>query len=324
MDEQLQQLVEAHNTGRLSRRDFIRQAGLLLSGVAVVGISLGSASEHEEAAAQATPAPTLAATISTGNTPMNIVTNMVTFKTKGPDAPGYLARPDGAGPYPGVVVIQEWWGLNAEIKEVCDLMAKNGFAALAPDLYRGEVATEPNEAQKLAMNLIMDQAIADIQGAADYLTQQSFVGPKKAGIMGFCFGGMIAMTMAWAGGDNIGAVVSFYGAGAKPTEDNFKNTKVPILGLYGDKDPNFTPQLLKTWQDKFKQYGKIYEVVTYPDAGHAFFNSTESSYRPADAQDAFIRTLAWFNTYLLNQPNTTPTPAVTPPATQEPSATQAQ
>ncbi len=190
-------------------------------------------------------------------------------------------------------------------------MARNGFAALAPDLYRGEVATEPTEAQKLAMALIMDQAIEDIQGGADYLTAQDFVAPKKAGVMGFCFGGGIAMRMTWMAGTDIGAVVVFYGAGIDPTDDNFKAVKVPVLGLYGAKDGGIPPANVKKWEAKFKEFGKTNEMVIYDGAGHAFFNDTRPSYNADAAKDAFKRTLAWFNKYLVEAPVEAATPVAT-------------
>ncbi|MEP7286434.1 MAG: dienelactone hydrolase family protein, partial [Chloroflexota bacterium] len=215
MDPQIQALIEAHNSGKITRRDFVRQAAVLLGGAIITGTALANSSAGAAEAAQATPSGTLVATLA-DNPSAKILTKMIEFDTKGsnfPTAPGYLAYPDGAGPFPAVLIIQEWWGLDNHIKAVTELMARNGYAAVAPDLYRGEVAQEPAEAQKLAMALIMDQAIKDIQGAADYLTAQDFVGPKKAGIVGFCFGGGLAWQMAWNGKDNIGPIVAFYGLG---------------------------------------------------------------------------------------------------------------
>src|SRR5262245_25944945 len=203
MDKKIQELLEAHNAGRISRRTFIQQAALLLGGATAAGVAIAG-SDHDHAHAQGgTPAATMPA-VGTEDPNIKLVTKMVEFPTAGTPAPGYLAYPENGGPFPAVVVIQEWWGLDNHIKSVVERMARNGFAAVAPDLYRGEVATEPTEAQKLAMALVMDQAIKDIQGAADYLTAQDYVMPKKAGVMGFCFGGGIAMRMTWMAGTDIG------------------------------------------------------------------------------------------------------------------------
>lgn len=222
---------------------------------------------------------------------------MVEFKANGGMAPGYLARPDGDGPFPGVVVIQEWWGVEDHIKSVADRLAGEGFAALAPDLYRGQVAEEPDEARKLAMMLSRDQAIKDIQGAADYLIAQPFVAPKKVGVMGFCMGGGLAMLMSYKG-RGIGAVVVFYGGGVKPTEAEFQAVAAPVLGLYGERDGGIPVESVREWERKFREAGKVNEMVIYPDAPHAFFNDTRPSFREEAAADAWRRTLAWFRQHL--------------------------
>jgi carboxymethylenebutenolidase len=178
------------------------------------------------------------------------------------------------------------------------MMAQRGFVAVAPDLYRGEVADEPNEARKLAMGLIVDQAIADIQGAADYLTALEIVTPKKVGTMGFCMGGRLSMMMSWMGGDNIGAVVVFYGGGINPSDEQFQQVKVPILGLYGERDGGIPVANIQRWEAKLKEYGKTNEMVIYPGAQHAFFNNTRPAYDQAAAADALRRTLAWFAKHL--------------------------
>ncbi len=245
---------------------------------------------------------------------LEIQTSMVTFKGGSDATPGYMARPTANGTYPAVVVIQEWWGVDDHIKNVTERFARLGYVALAPDLYRGQVAKEPTDAQRLVMQVQHDTAIKDIQGAADYLIQQPNVSPRKAGVIGFCFGGGLAMSMSYEG-KNVGAVVVFYGAGVKPTDADFQNVSAPLLGMYGDKDPNFTTDQINGWAAKFKQYGKVNEMVIYPGAAHAFFNDTRSSYDQPAAQDAWRRTLDWFQKYLVAESGAAATMSATVSAT---------
>jgi carboxymethylenebutenolidase len=217
-------------------------------------------------------------------------------------------------------VIQEWWGVDDHIKNVTERFAKLGYVAIAPDLYRGKVAKEPSDAQRLVMTVQRDTAMKDIQGAVDYLNQQSNVSPHKPGVVGFCFGGGLAMMMSYQG-KNIGAVVVFYGAGVKPTDSDFQNVSVPVLGLYGDHDPNFTADEIHGWEAKFMQYGKINQMVIYKGAVHAFFNDTQPSYNKDAATDAWQRTLDWFQKYLAAGAQPAATAAATSAATM--SATNA-
>ncbi len=313
MDEnrRVEQLVSGYRSGSLSRREFLKRAALLLGGAAAARALLLAASgapiEQVALAAGAiegTAPATLPATLPATEESLEIQTSMITFKGNG-DAPGYLARPTAQGTYPGVVVIQEWWGIDDHIKSVTQRFAQKGFVALAPDLYRGKIAKEPNDAQRLMMTVQQDQALKDIQGAVDYLDQQDYVSPHKAGVVGFCFGGGLAMMMSYKG-TGIGAVVVFYGT-VKPADADLQNVSVPVLGMYGDKDSNFTVEGINTWADKLKSYGKINQMVIYKGAGHAFFNDTRDSYRALAAQDAWKRTLDWFQKYLVEgQINATP------------------
>src|SRR5690242_2278583 len=132
---------------------------------------------------------------------MDITTQTVEFKGNGSMCPGYLAEPTVDDPLPGIVVIQEWWGLDDHIKDVTRRMATEGFVALAPDLYRGVATKEPDEARKLAMELDRERAIKDIQGAVNFLAAHEAVAPKKIGVMGFCMGGGMAAWMSYTGKD---------------------------------------------------------------------------------------------------------------------------
>ena len=222
---------------------------------------------------------------------------MIEFAANGGNAPGYLVRPEGDGPFPSVVVIQEWWGLDDHIKDVAERFAAEGYVALAPDLYRGQVAAEPDDARKLAMELEMDQALVDIQGAVNYLVAQDDVQPKQAGVVGFCMGGRLTMLMSYRGKD-VGAAVSFYGGGLQPSDDDLKAISVPLLGIYGEADHGIPVERVQEWDAKLDEFGKTHEIHIYPDAPHAFFNDERDSFRPNAAADAWTRTLEWLTKHL--------------------------
>jgi carboxymethylenebutenolidase len=222
---------------------------------------------------------------------------MIEFLANGDNAPGYLAQPAGEGPFPGVIVIQEWWGLNDHIKDVVERFAREGFVALAPDLYRGQVALEPDEARKLAMELEHPRAIKDIQGAANYLIAQPFVEPKRPGVVGFCMGGGLALAMSYEG-RNLGAVVVFYGRGILD-EATAQRVSAPLLGLYGEADAGIPVETVQANERKLRANGKTVEMVVYPGAPHAFFNDTRPHiYHKEAAEDAWRRMLAWFRAHL--------------------------
>ena len=210
---------------------------------------------------------------------------------------GYLARPDGEGVGPGVVVVQEWWGLDAHIKSIADRFADAGFVALAPDFYRGQVAKEPDEARKLAMELQYPQAQAMMQGAVNYLDGQPFVKPSKVGIVGFCMGGRLS-SMFNMNAQNLDAVVAFYGVPPLSDEQAASMT-APLLAIYGETDAGFPPSVIEENKQKLTDAGKPHEVVVYPGAPHAFFNDTRPHiYNKEAAEDAWTRTIAWFQQYL--------------------------
>jgi carboxymethylenebutenolidase len=222
---------------------------------------------------------------------------MVEFPANGDQVPGYLARPAGDGPFPGVVVIQEWWGLDAHIKDVTDRFAREGFAALAPDLYRGQVAKEPDEARKLRMELDHPRAIRDIQGAVDYLIAQPFVQPKQVGMIGFCMGGGLSLQMSHEG-RNLGAVVVFYGRG-ELDDQTASAVSVPVLGIFGEADEGIPVAGVRANERKLKEHGKTAEFIIYPGAPHAFFNDTRPHiYHKEASEDAWKRTLAWYREHL--------------------------
>jgi carboxymethylenebutenolidase len=226
---------------------------------------------------------------------MNIKTSMVDFPSNGRTMPGYLARPDSEGGHPALVVIQEWWGLVPHIKEVADRFAAEGYVALAPDLYYGQEASEPDEARKLAMALDRDRAVAEIGAAAGYLKALSSVNSEKVGVVGWCMGGGLSLSAAAEDGD-IGAAVCFYG---RPlSEADTARLEVPVLGLFAGEDHGISVAEVRTFEKELERHGVPHEIHLYENAHHAFFNNTRPVYDPEVAGDAWLRTLDWFQTYL--------------------------
>jgi carboxymethylenebutenolidase len=220
---------------------------------------------------------------------------MIQFPSNAHQTPGYLAIPEGNGPFSAVVAIQEWWGLVGHIKDVADRFAAEGFVTLAPDLYHGQIAEEPNEARKLAMALDRNSAIKEISAAVEYLRSIDQVRNSKVGTVGWCMGGGLALSAA-ANGADVNAVVCFYG---RPLEvhDTAKLTS-PVLGLYGDKDGGNPLSVVQDFDKDLERHNVPHHIHVYAGAEHAFFNDERPAYHPEAAADAWQRTLAWFRQYL--------------------------
>ncbi len=220
----------------------------------------------------------------------------VEYPSNGEHGTGFFVRPDGDQSVPGVVVIQEWWGLNEHMKDIARRFAAAGFAAIAPDLYHGVIVMEPNEAQKEAMALDRPRALKEISGAVEFLREQAYVSPKKIGVVGFCMGGGLALH-ATAHNANVGAVAAFYGGGA-PAAEAFAGNQAAILNIIGEKDTWVATNIQKLDAD-FSQYSFPHEVALYDGAEHAFFNDTRPEvHDPKASADAWQRTLNWFHKYL--------------------------
>lgn len=220
----------------------------------------------------------------------------VEFSSNGGTTKGYLAIPEkGSGP--GVVVIQEWWGLVDHIKEVCDRFAAEGYVALAPDLYHGKTAKSPDEAGKLMMALNIAQTEKDLRGAVDYLLNHEATTSKKVGVVGFCMGGVLALYAASKNRD-IGACVDLYGIHPNVKPD-LPNLQAPVLGIYAEKDAYVTPESVRVLEKKLKELGKSVEVHIYPDVDHAFFNDQRPEvYDDKAARDAWQRTIQFLASHL--------------------------
>jgi carboxymethylenebutenolidase len=216
---------------------------------------------------------------------------MISFKANGRTAPGYLALPE-SGRGPGLLVIQEWWGLVGHIKELTDRFAAAGFVALAPDLYHGEQTRSPDQAGKLMMALNIAETAKDLRGAAEHLMAMEQLSPKKVGALGFCMGGQLALFAGCEHSDLITATVNFYGVHPHVNPD-LTRLSGPVQAHFAERDSMTTPELARALIDRVRDAGKEIEPHFY-DADHAFFNDQRPEvYSPADAEVAWERTIAF-------------------------------
>jgi len=222
---------------------------------------------------------------------------MIEFRSNGSTASGYVAVPEG-GTGPGLIVIQEWWGLVEHIKEVCDRFAAAGFVALAPDLYHGVKISEPDEAGKAMMAMKMDLAARDLSGAVDEVLRRSSGG--QIGVIGFCMGGGLALVLATQRPDAVSAVVPCYGVIPWPdAQPDYTALSAAVLGHYAGNDDFFTPEAALALGEQLRGLGKEVEIIVYPDMDHAFFNDSRPEVYDADAAAlVWDRSLAFFHQHL--------------------------
>lgn len=221
---------------------------------------------------------------------------MVNFQSNGGTATGYLSVP-ASGKGPGVIVIQEWWGLVPHIKDVCDRFAAEGFVALAPDMYHGESTKSPDEAGKLMMALRIDEAEKDLRGAIGYLLNHEASSGDKVGTVGFCMGGALSLYAA-SKNPQVAACVVFYGIHPNVKPD-LASLHAPVLGIYAERDGFVTPAVVHELESRLRENGKSAEMHIYPGMDHGFFNDTRSEvYNEAAAKDAWSRVLGFYREYL--------------------------
>jgi carboxymethylenebutenolidase len=194
----------------------------------------------------------------------------VTFPSNGNEAHGYLAVP-ASGSGPGVIVIQEWWGLTDHIVAIADQLAAEGFVALAPDLYGGKTTHDADEAGSLMMSLPVEQAARDLAGAVDFLLGNSAVTSKQVGAIGFCMGGGFVLMLAAQQGERVAAAVPFYGVGPAVPE-KYAGVRAAIQGHYAENDGFFPVDQARAQAEQIRtESGADVEYFYYP-AGHAFHN----------------------------------------------------
>jgi len=216
----------------------------------------------------------------------------VTYKSGDETVTAQLYTPAGKGPFPALVVIHEWWGLNDWVLEQASKLADQGYVTLAVDLYRGHVARTADEAHELMRGVPQDRAQSDLLAAFDYLAQQPTVKKDKIGSIGWCMGGGYSLELTLAQ-PKIAATVINYGHLATETA-TIEKIRAPVLGIFGGQDRGIPVDSVRKFEKDLKSQGKSVEIVVYDDAGHAFENpNNKDGYRAADAQDAWNKTIAF-------------------------------
>jgi len=282
-------MIDACRDDKMDRREFIHKSVLLAGSLAVtgglhdlLGMPLANAALVD---------------------PNDSALNSSETKFTAPDGAsitGYLSRPKGDGKHPGVVVIHEWRGQNDHIRDVCRRLAKAGYAALAPDLLSRSGGTEsfpsPEAATKGLYKLGDEVFTKDLNGAVNYLKGQNYVRADRIGVIGFCWGGALALLFATRSKD-LAASVVYYGTNPSNLDD-VKNITGPVLAHYGEADERVTSGLPKLEQ-AMKEYGKSFEYKIYAGAPHSFNNDTSKrSYREEAAKEAWAKTLDFFKKHL--------------------------
>ncbi len=201
----------------------------------------------------------------------------VRFTSNGDTADGYLAVPE-SGSGPGVMVVQEWWGVVPQIQRVCDRLAAEGFVALVPDLYHGDIAehTEMDRAGELSTRLTTEQAARDLRGAIDFLLAHDAVQGETVGVLGFCMGGMVALLVGAREGDTIGAVSAWYGAPLGDNGPDWSGLSAPVRGHFAGNDDFFPPDAVKALEAQLQGLGKDVVFEVHQGAGHAFGNEDDA------------------------------------------------
>lgn len=222
----------------------------------------------------------------------------VEFQSNGATAPGYLATPD-SGSGPGTIVLQEFWGLDDSVRDMCDRFASEGFFALAPDLYRGETTEQPDEAQQKMMALSMDQAEKDMRGAVDFLAGRDGYEGEAVGSVGFCLGGGLAVWAATAN-PKVGAAVSYYYVMPHGKPD-FSKIEAPVLGHFGTADDFVPVDDAKALEREIADAsGQPVEFEYYEGRGHAFANDHDrlGTYDREAAETSWRRTIEFLRANL--------------------------
>lgn len=211
-------------------------------------------------------------------------------------AHGYVARPVGA-PRAGLIVIHEWWGLNEHIRELSDLLAAEGYVALAVDLHEGAVAADAGEARELATAAMNDpgRVDANLRAAFRWLREEGDV--ERIGSIGWCFGGAMSLRAAMLLPQEIDAAVIYYGR-LVTEKERLAPLEMPILGIFGGRDQGIPVESVREFERALQSLGKTAEIVIYDDAEHAFLNPSGSRYAPEAAADAWRRTIEFLAEHL--------------------------
>lgn len=227
-------------------------------------------------------------------TKMSVQTNASFSSADGAMLKAYLARPTGTGNYPGIIMVHEWWGLSADIAAMADLLAKEGFAVLAVDAYRGKLAQSPQEAGALMTGTPPAQVAADMDAAYLWLSRQPYVDSSRMGVTGFCFGGAQAMRLGTRQA-GLKAVVTLYGTGLIQKEEDLGalGRNSAVLGIFGDKDSSIPAPQRQGFKDALAARNARYAESVYTGVGHAFVKDTEVG-KPGPARQAWKQVVAFF------------------------------
>jgi carboxymethylenebutenolidase len=216
----------------------------------------------------------------------------VSFASAGGEAHGYLALPE-SGQGPGVIVIQEWWGLADHIRNVADRLAAEGFVALAPDLYGGWITHDGKEAAKMMSKLPEEEGARLLAGAVDYLLASDAVTSSTVGAIGFCMGGGFVLALAAQQGERIGAAIPFYGVG-QAVPDSYTGVRAVVQGHYGEQDSSYPAEKARAQEEQIRRESGAKVEFFYYDAPHAFHNdeNPQGNYRPEEAKLAWERSVS--------------------------------
>jgi carboxymethylenebutenolidase len=217
------------------------------------------------------------------------VPDTVEFQSNGSTASGYLVTPSDT-PSPGVIVVQEWWGVDEALKEMADRLGAAGFVALAPDLYHGEVAghDEMDKAGRLMQSLPLDRAARDMGAAVDYLLGNGDVRGDGVGVVGFCMGGMLAMYLGAIEGPKVKALVTFYGFPQGDDEPDWSNLTAVVRGHMAENDDFYGPEAARSLEQRLKAMGKDVQFTVHAGTGHAFMNPRNALGTRNEEKDAEI------------------------------------
>jgi carboxymethylenebutenolidase len=244
-----------------------------------------------------TPAPATTTTVSAAPSAPALGPGDVTFESGSEQVVAYLAKPKGQGPFPALVMIHEWWGLNQQIRGTADQLARQGYLSLAVDLYRGKQTDNPEQAHELMRGLPEDRALRDLAAAIAYLRASPDVKPDRIGSIGWCMGGSLSLKLAVAE-PTLAACAVYYGA--IPTEgESLAAIQAPVIGFFGDKDEGIPEASVLSFETAMQKLGKQVEVYVYRNAGHGFANAEGKNYHREAAEAAWSKLMAFFGRHLM-------------------------
>ncbi len=225
-----------------------------------------------------------------GTSAFAAISTDVSYRSGSETFKGILYTPEGKGPHPGIIVIHEWWGLNDWVKGQASKLADQGYAALAIDLYRGKVASTPEEAHEIMRGVPEDRAKRDLHAAFEYLQSHESVKTSRIGAIGWCMGGGYALDVALQEPTLAAGVINYGHLATDP--ETLRKINAPIVGFFGAQDRGIPADDVKKFGEVLKKMGKKVDITIYPDAGHAFENpNNKEGYRPNDAADAWSKTV---------------------------------